>query len=829
MEKRISLTIDGRPVNVPTGMNVVDAAKTVGITIPVFCHHPKLKPVGMCRVCLVDIGRPQMDRATGAPVLNEDGTPKIVFGPKLETACTTPVSEGMVVWGATEKVMAARKEIIEFLLTSHPLDCPVCDKGGECPLQNQTMEFGSSDSRFLLDEKSHAKKHHPLGELISLDRERCIQCARCVRFEEQIADDPVIGFYNRGRALEITTLSEPGFDSIFSGNTTDICPVGALTTNDFRFGARAWEMKHKPSICTQCAVGCNITYDIRREARSNGKMVIKRVMPRQNEEVNEIWICDKGRFTYGYAESKERLTQPLVRKNGELTPVSWEEALKVTSEQIKAAGKNVLSLVSGHLTLEDLFAVKTLSDAIDGKTTLYSNMGGGEWVTRVGMNTGSDLSTLQKGSTIVVFGSDLHEEAPIWWLRVKSAAERGVTLVVANARKTRLDKFATHSITYQYGEEDKALRELFEGSSEITKSITTAENLVVFYGSDGMGLPQTSALAGLIAEGLVKTNHFGRINNGLIPVWSHSNDQGAYELGLQPDLALIDSISDAMGLYVIGADPAGDDPDLKNAIQKAGFVIVQDLFMTETAQLADVVLPAQASMEHDGTMVSGERRAQKLGAAIPAPKDTRPDFVITSAIIEQLGGATLPTSTSELLDLITKNETAFKTLSLEKLSETHDQWPLVGRNEVYYGGTGYENTFGLGVILPLMTGETALPHKIRMPEAIKPLKTRWLALPVTKLYDHQITTTKSLLKERISQIVMSLHPEDATGLNFTDGANATLKLSELNFAGKIRINSDQPKGVVLVTRHSGLPILQPTEVELTIYPDEAISTERGTL
>ncbi|MDP3721664.1 MAG: 2Fe-2S iron-sulfur cluster-binding protein, partial [Anaerolineaceae bacterium] len=242
MEKRVNLTIDGRSVSVPADMNLVDAAKSVGIIIPVFCHHPKLKPVGMCRVCLVDVGRQQVDRTTGTVVLNEDGTPKIIFGPKLETACTTLVSEGMVVWGATEKVMSARKEIVEFLLTSHPLDCPVCDKGGECPLQNQTMEFGSSDSRYLLEEKSRAKKHYPLGELITLDRERCIQCARCVRFEDQIAGDPVIGFYNRGRKLEITTYSEPGFDSIFSGNTTDICPVGALTTNDFRFGARAWEL-----------------------------------------------------------------------------------------------------------------------------------------------------------------------------------------------------------------------------------------------------------------------------------------------------------------------------------------------------------------------------------------------------------------------------------------------------------------------------------------------------------------------------------------------------------------------------------------------------------
>ena len=307
MPKDITLTIDGRKVTAPEGTMVVDAAKLIGIDIPVFCYHPKMEPVGMCRMCLVEIGRPLIDRATNAPVLDADGSPRIQFGGKLETACTTPVSEGMVVVGMSDKVKEARKEVVEFLLTSHPLDCPVCDKGGECPLQNLTMAHGTSDSRFLFDEKSHAKKQVPLGDLIYLDRERCIQCGRCVRFQKDIAGDPVLGFYNRGRKLEIMTCSEPGFDSIFSGNTTDICPVGALTTADFRFGARPWEMNNAASLCNHCPVGCNTTINVRREAKSGGDVVIKRIMPRQNEGVNEIWMCDKGRFAYHFADSPDRL------------------------------------------------------------------------------------------------------------------------------------------------------------------------------------------------------------------------------------------------------------------------------------------------------------------------------------------------------------------------------------------------------------------------------------------------------------------------------------------------------------------------------------------
>src|SRR5512140_1467508 len=324
MAKQVSITIDGRQMQVPEGMLVVDAAKMADIDIPVFCYHPKMEPVGMCRMCLVEIGRPMMDRTTGKPILDDKGEPKIQFGPKLETACTNPVSEGMVVLTASEKARLGQKSTVEFLLTSHPLDCPICDKGGECPLQNLTFRYGPGRSRFLLDEKMRLAKHYPLGELIYLDRERCIQCARCIRFQDEIADDPVIGFYQRGRALEIVSYSDPGFDSYFSGNTTDICPVGALTTADFRFEARPWEMNSAASICQQCPVGCNLTINVRREARSGGITLIKRVMPRQNEAVNEIWICDKGRFGYHFSQAKERLSEPMVRKDGQLVTVSWD-------------------------------------------------------------------------------------------------------------------------------------------------------------------------------------------------------------------------------------------------------------------------------------------------------------------------------------------------------------------------------------------------------------------------------------------------------------------------------------------------------------------------
>src|SRR3990170_3053558 len=283
----------------------------------------------------------------------------------------------MVVRGYTDNVKQARDEILEFLLTSHPLDCPICDKGGECPLQNLTMNFGPGISRYIYDEKKRLAKQVPLGDLIVLDRERCIQCARCTRFQDEAADDPVIGFYQRGRSLEIVTFSEPGFDSYWSGNTTDICPVGALTTVDFRFGARPWELRSEASLCTHCPVNCNITLNTRREAKDGGRYVVKRVMPRQNEWVNEIWLCDKGRFAYHYTEAKERLTQPLLRQNGELVPASWDEALNRVAEGLKTAGKGALTLASGRLSNEDLFNLRILTEALDGKAIQYTNLAGG--------------------------------------------------------------------------------------------------------------------------------------------------------------------------------------------------------------------------------------------------------------------------------------------------------------------------------------------------------------------------------------------------------------------------------------------------------------------
>jgi len=254
-QKLVKIIIDGVEYEVPAGANLVDMAKFhADNDIPVFCYHPKLDPVGMCRMCVVELGDIERDRETKQIVTEADGSPKVRWMPKLQTACTQTVREGMVVRTTTQKVDEARESVIEFLLTSHPLDCPICDKGGECPLQNLTMAHGSGTSRMDFSDKNKMDKHVPLGELIYLDQERCIQCARCVRFQDELVGDDVLAFHERGRQLRIITKSDPGFDTYFSGNTTDICPVGALTTADFRFGARPWEPA-RTSACPRAWIG----------------------------------------------------------------------------------------------------------------------------------------------------------------------------------------------------------------------------------------------------------------------------------------------------------------------------------------------------------------------------------------------------------------------------------------------------------------------------------------------------------------------------------------------------------------------------------------------
>jgi NADH-quinone oxidoreductase subunit G len=709
MTDQITLTIDGVEVTVPQGTLIVEAAKKIGQEIPVFCYHDKMEPVGMCRMCLVEVGTPVINRATGQPELDEHGNPVIRFFPKPMTACTTTVSEGMVVKVDSEAALADRKAVLEFLLTSHPLDCPVCDKGGECPLQDLTIRHGPGVSRFDYEDKQHFPKRYPLGDLIVLDMERCILCARCVRFQEEIAYDPVLAIEERGRQAHIVSYSNPAFDSHYSGNTADICPVGALTTRDFRFGARAWELTNVPSICNHCGVGCNLVLGTR-----TGQ--IKRVMPRQNEVVNEIWICDKGRFGHHFNGSPHRLTAPLVRRGNDLVETSWNEALSLVAQKFgvikESEGPDALGGIAGaRLSNEDLYLFQKFFREVIGTHNIDHRIGlslalEDETAFTVGVGVGTDLGRVGQGTTILVIGADLDQEAPILYLRVAGAAKRGAHLINAGGRRTKLDAQAQTTLRYRYGaaahlalgllasvieqnlvdqvwldsrvtglaDLKKALKDYNPNKvAQVTgmaateieaaaKALAEAENGIILFGLEAGNDP--ALRAALEALALV-TGHAGKPDNGLIAVLPHANSRGAADMGLVPDrlpgyipveassrgsargnkagLSAQEMLGQAAeakpgvkGMLIAGADPAAESEACRNALSQLDFLVVQDLFLTETAKLADVVLPARGIAERDGSFTNLERRVQAFDPGVPAPGQARADWLILTALAGQM-------------------------------------------------------------------------------------------------------------------------------------------------------------------------------------------------
>jgi NADH-quinone oxidoreductase subunit G len=829
-EPWVSVSIDGVEVSVPKGTLIVDAAKKAGIDIPVFCYHPKMKPVGMCRMCLVEVGRPMRDRASGALVLDDQGKPVLQWGAKLETACSTPVDDGWAVRVESPAAKQGRREIVEFLLTSHPLDCPVCDKGGECPLQNQTMSQGPGVSRFIFDDKMHLTKKLPLGDLIFLDRERCIQCARCIRFQEEIVDDPVIEFFQRGRQLEIVTFSDPGFDSYFSGNTTDICPVGALTTADFRFGARPWEMNAAASICPHCPVGCNLTLNTRREARSNGAEVVKRIMPRQNEGVNELWICDKGRFAHHFASSPGRIVRPMVRKNGQLVETGWEEALTRAAEGLRLAAGGLVGLAGGRASNEDLFNLRMLAERLGGQAVLHTELAGGDLVSQVGASKGTNLAHLAHGDAIVVIACDLREEAPVWWLRVKQAVERGAMLIVANARPTRLDKHAKHMLQYAYGRAvHTALGLLQVAGAQVEaaglsvdptfmqagKSVAAARNLIVFYGNEGLDFEGSAQLAQACAGLLVSTGHAGRADSGLIPVWPSGNLQGAWDMGFRPDRPAVET---AKALYVMAADPFGDDPTLAVELRSRGaFVVVQELTQTATTRHADVVFPAQSFIERQGSYTTGERRVQRFYPAVAAQGQARPDWLIAAQVGEKLGIKLESGSPAAVMDRIAGSIPDYGGITYQALAEVEAQWPPVGGDDLYLGGTAYRNEQGLGAQLP-SAAERGEKIELDWPSPAERVPGDGLLLvPVTRLFDRGATVLPSaLLAGHLARAAVEIHPDEAGRLDLLPEGLLELRWDGHTEQLPVRLSTDVPPGVLLLPRSVGLPLHAPVRVQVSL-------------
>lgn len=811
----VKVTIDGVVHDFPAGTNLVDAAKVIGNDIPVFCYHPKMKPVGMCRMCLVEMGSIEKDRATGAVVLDEQGNPKVRWMPKLQTACTTTVSDGLVIRTNTAVVEEARRNVVEFLLTSHPLDCPICDKGGECPLQNLTMAHGPGGSRMNFEDKMHLDKHVPLGDLIFLDEERCIQCARCVRFQEEIVGDPVLGFHERGRSLQIVTTSDPGFDTYFSGNTTDICPVGALTTADFRFGARPWELTSVPTICPHCPVGCNVAASTRLDRDFGGRAIIKRIMPRQNEDVNEIWICDKGRFGHHFSRSDMRLLQPMIRDSaGKLVASNWQEALRVAADKLSAAGGSVAAIAGASLTNEDLFELRRVVTGAGGSLlgAWPPSHAGADLVAQVGVGKGTNLGKLGKGDAVLVIATDLEEEAPVYRLRLKQAAERGAHLIVANARPTRLDDFATQTLRYEMGQAAAFMADLKQHGA-VAQQLAEAANLIIVYGADGLTLSGSRALAQSAANFLIETGHVGRPQNGLLAVLPGANGMGLHYMGFSPEQTAAIAANPPKVLIVAQADILADDPSAAAWLGQVETIISLSLFADEVAHTAASVMPIQSFAERDGTFTNGERRVQRFYTAQGPMGDSLPAWQALARLGEKLNLGRPKLSAAQVMNDIVAQVPAYAGMRYNELAKSPQQFPDVGGADLYYGGTSYKNTAGIGIQIATAAdaGEAVAAGPVDLPSAVTG---GLVVVPIVRLYNRERTFMPSvveLMSPRTDDPLVEINAADAARLGVADGDVVTVTADGVTVTVRAHVNGAAPQGAVLLPRH-----LSDNPVPLTI-------------
>lgn len=677
----VTLSIDGRTARVPRGTLLVDAAKTVGIEIPVFCSHEKLDPVGVCRMCMVEV----------------EGSRKLV------TACTEPVREGMVVRTDTPQVAEARKSVLEFLLINHPLDCPVCDKGGECDLQDLTFRYGPSTSR-LVDGKLHKPKAVDLGPFIVLDEERCILCRRCTRFDDQVTQERTLVVGERAHDALITTADGVRYDSVFSGNTIELCPVGALTSRLYRFRARPWDLTRVDALCHGCPVGCHVQLHFRPNVQG---VRLDRVISRPYEPIDDGWLCDRGRFNYGFIQSRDRVQQPLVRPQGaprgKLVPATWERALEQVAARLRATlqtrGPEAVGAVGGgRLTNEEAYLLQKLFRQVLGSGNLDHRVAG-EAAASLDAAPGQ-IRDLDEADVILVVGAQPAQSAPVVDLRIRRAVVRRRALLVSVGAVGLEDPVPITSLLVRPDETGPTVERLarslsgdvvpaggrVDGEEGVVDALRGREGLLVAIW-DGMDAAAGRAVASLLEV----WRSLGR-EARLLVIGDQANSRGAEAMGLRPDLlpgyrsihdpegrrllargagsgdvpgeglstaAMLDrAASGALGvLYLVGANLLESYPDralVEAALASDTFVVAQDLFLTETARLADVVLPVAPFTAREGHLTNLEGRVQPTGprstdASAGSGADARTDGEIFQELARQLSARPLVASSEALV------------------------------------------------------------------------------------------------------------------------------------------------------------------------------------
>lgn len=630
-EPGVAVTIDGRAHRAAAGQLVIDACAAAGVHVPHFCYHPRMSPVGMCRQCLVEVDGPR--------------------GPMMVVSCMTPVADGQVVRTATDQIKRAQEGVLELLLANHPLDCPVCDKGGECPLQDQAMSHGPGESRYV-EQKRHYEKPIPISDLVQLDRERCILCDRCTRFADEVAGDKLIHFVSRGNDTQVMTFPDEPFVSYFSGNTVQICPVGALTATPYRFKARPWDLDQLESTCTTCSVGCRTVIQSSRDE-------LLRYQGVDSEPVNWGWLCDRGRFGFEAVNSDHRLAAPLVRGEAGLTETSWSGAMSIAArlvrEALDAGGPDSIGLLGGARgTNESAFAWARLADEL-GITRRDAQLGDGLPASILGLPRAT-ISEAAAASTVILLGPDLKEELPVLYLRLRDAAEkRRSRLIEFSPTATGLTRYTWKSVRHEPSGAAAAVRATLS-DAEVAEQLATGDVVVVA----GRGNLAESSAATMAALAAVLE---AAPDATVLPALRRGNVVGALQLGLGPadphddGLGLLRAAADGKLelLVLLGADPLTDCPDAdlaRRAMAGARRVISIDTFVSPSTATADVVLAAAAYGEQAGTTTNLEGRVTKLAAKVTAHGTSRPDWMIAVDLGLELGIDLGVGSVTDLTDAI---------------------------------------------------------------------------------------------------------------------------------------------------------------------------------
>lgn len=705
----VNLTIDDKQVTVAKDATIFDAAKAAGIRIPILCHDKKLHPFGGCRMCLVEV-----EQMKG----------------RLIPACTTPVTEGMIVRTTTDEIMTARKLVLELLLLKHPLDCPVCDAAGDCDLQNLTYEYKVDKNKFT-DEKFRWDIDYA-NPLIERDQNRCIHCGKCARICDEIVSFGAYSFVNRGIEAKIGTPFDGKLDCEYCGSCISVCPVGALIAKPFKFKARWWALNKVKSVCSYCATGCQLTLGVKDDK-------VLTTIYDEDQGFHNGQLCGRGRFGYQFVNSDKRLKTPLVRKNGELVPATWDEALELVSnrlsEQKSADAAAIAGLVTPRLTNEELFLFSKLFKNVIGTDSIDHSAGYAHAALTKGMKESfgitaspSVIADIQKAELLLVVKSDAYETHPVVGFEINLGVKRkGVDLRIISDKKGKLTKLPdAKTLVHSPGSElmlvnaiakvllDDGLADSTAQGFEVLKSSLADLSLDTAAAVTGISVEEIQGLARDYAKaekaliimplGLAYPGHsaelaqalsnlailsgkFGKEGCGLLILAEKNNSQGAADLGIHPTSGGRDAAGIIDGcksgaiklLYIAGENPVVSYPDrakIEKALDAVPFLIVQDLFLTETAQLADVVLPVKSFAEKCGTFTSAGRAVQRIRKAIKAVGQSRSDREIFAGLIGNLSGSTVAADAEMILAEIAATTPGYEGLTFAKLGDEGCVYPV---------------------------------------------------------------------------------------------------------------------------------------------------------